>query len=87
MIIPIKCFTCGNVLADKYRYYQQKVMELKIEEEGGLEETDMENVNKVKYLTASTLSKVKTPEAKVMDSLNLNKMCCRRHMLTHVDIE
>ena len=87
MIIPIKCFTCGNVLADKYRYYQQKVLELKIEEEGGLEETDMENVNKVKYLTASTLSKVKTPEAKVMDSLNLNKMCCRRHMLTHVDIE
>ena len=50
MIIPIKCFTCGNVLADKYRYYQQKVLELKIEEEGGLEETDMENVNKVKYL-------------------------------------
>tara|TARA_B100000902_G_scaffold360842_1_gene377860 strand:- start:319 stop:582 length:264 start_codon:yes stop_codon:yes gene_type:complete len=87
MIIPIKCFTCGNVLADKYRYYQQKVLELKIEEEGGLEETDMENVNKVKYLTTSTLSKVKTPEAKVMDSLNLNKMCCRRHMLTHVDIE
>ena len=87
MIIPIKCFNCGNVLADKYRYYQQKVMELKIEEEGGLEETDMENVNKVKYLTTSTLSKVKTPEAKVMDLLNLNKMCCRRHMLTHVDIE
>ena len=21
MIIPVKCFTCGNVLADKYRYY------------------------------------------------------------------
>ena len=21
MIIPIKCFTCGQVLADKYRYY------------------------------------------------------------------
>ena len=20
MIIPIKCFSCGNVLADKYRY-------------------------------------------------------------------
>ena len=22
MIIPVKCFTCGKVLADKYRYYQ-----------------------------------------------------------------
>ena len=25
MIIPIKCFTCGMVLADKYRYYQNEV--------------------------------------------------------------
>ena len=23
----------------------------------------------------------------VLDELNLKKMCCRRHMLTHVDIE
>jgi len=29
----------------------------------------------------------KTPEGKVMDMLKLNKSCCRRHMLTHVDIE
>ena len=21
MIIPVKCFTCGNVLANKYRFY------------------------------------------------------------------
>ena len=25
MIIPIKCFTCGEVLADKYRYYLEQV--------------------------------------------------------------
>ena len=24
-MIPIKCFTCGNVLADKYRYYKNEV--------------------------------------------------------------
>ena len=28
----------------------------------------------------------KTPEGEVMDRLRLNKYCCRRHMLTHVDI-
>ena len=22
MLIPVKCFTCGEVLANKYRYYQ-----------------------------------------------------------------
>ena len=30
MIIPIKCFTCGNVLADKYRYFQDEVRRMKI---------------------------------------------------------
>ena len=29
----------------------------------------------------------KTPEGDVMDELGLNKYCCRRHMLTHVNIE
>ena len=31
MIIPIKCFTCGEVLADKYRYYLEQVRKLKIQ--------------------------------------------------------
>ena len=29
MIIPVKCFTCGNVLANKYRWYQSEVRKLK----------------------------------------------------------
>ncbi|NBP58859.1 hypothetical protein EBU71_20405 [bacterium] len=29
----------------------------------------------------------KTPEGEVLDDLGMNKMCCRRHFLTHVDIE
>jgi DNA-directed RNA polymerase I, II, and III subunit RPABC5 len=41
-------------------------------------------VDKVKYLTKDYMDK--TPEGEVMDELKLNKMCCRRHMLTHVDI-
>ena len=27
MPIPIKCFTCGNTLADKYEAYKEKVRE------------------------------------------------------------
>ena len=29
----------------------------------------------------------KAPEGIILDELSLTKMCCRRHMLTHVDIE
>ena len=77
MIIPIKCFTCGNVLADKYRYYQQEVRKIKSKK-------DME-IEKVVYLTTDNINK--TPEGEVLDKLMLTKYCCRRHMLTHVDLE
>jgi len=77
MIIPIKCFTCGMVIANKYRYYQAQVRMKKLQNKT----TD---IDKVLYLTPEF--KEKTPEGLVMDELHL-KMCCRRHFLTHVDIE
>lgn len=77
MIIPVKCFTCGSVIADKYRYYLEEVRKRKLAK-------DMD-VDKVVYLTKEFSEK--TPEGEVLDDLNLKKMCCRRHMLTHVDIE
>ena len=77
MIIPIKCFTGGMVIADKYRYYVEEVRKRKLAK--GLE------VDKVIYLTQEFHDK--TPEGEVLDELGLKKMCCRRHLLTHVDIE
>lgn len=76
MIIPVKCFTCGKVLADKYRYYQREVAKLKTAKNM--------DIDKVVYLTKDFIDK--TPEGEILDKLKLNKMCCRRHILTHVDI-
>jgi len=77
MIIPVKCFTCGNVIANKYEHYLSKVREKKMAR--GMD------TEKVIYLTKEFINK--TPEGEVMDELKLKKMCCRRHFLTHVDIE
>jgi DNA-directed RNA polymerase subunit N (RpoN/RPB10) len=77
MIIPVKCFTCGKVLGNKYRYYQREVRRRKIQK-------DLE-ADQVVYLTSEFVEK--TPEGEVMDELKLVRPCCRRHMLTHVDIE
>jgi len=77
MIIPIKCFTCGKVISDKYISYLEKVRSLKIS-------LDI-NENKVIYLTPEYIKK--TPEGIAMDELKINNVCCRRHFLTHVDIE
>ena len=76
MSIPIKCFTFGKVLADKYRYYDTEVRKRKM--------TRDLHVDKVIYLTSE--HNEKTPEGEVLDELNLKKMCCRRHLLTHVDV-
>tara|TARA_B110000503_G_scaffold142369_1_gene238922 strand:- start:241 stop:474 length:234 start_codon:yes stop_codon:yes gene_type:complete len=76
MIIPVKCFTCGKVIANKYRFYQDEVRKIK-------QQKNMD-VKKIEYLTTNV--KDKTPEGEVLDRLGLNKYCCRRHMLTHVDI-
>lgn len=76
MIIPVKCFTCGAVIGDSYRYYLEEVRKRKLAK-------DMD-VDKIVYLTKE-YSDI-TPEGEVLNELKF-KMCCKRHFLTHVDIE
>ena len=76
MIIPIKCFTCGTVIADKYRYYVEQVEQAK-----KAQGQDDEPI----YFTKG--HKEKSIEGHMMDTLGIVKPCCRRHFLTHVDIE
>ena len=82
MIIPIKCFSCGMVIADKYRFYVEEVRKKKLAKAGSGKSI---NIDKVLYLTKEFHEK--TPEGEVLDELGMRKMCCRRHFLTHVDIE
>ena len=77
MIIPVRCVTCGNVFANKYRYYQEKVRERKI--------SKGEKLDNVVYFSSTNTEK--TAEGETLDELRLTNVCCRRHMLTHVDIE
>jgi len=80
MIIPVKCFTCGNVLANKYRYYLEEVRKRKLADK----KIDQLELDQVLYLTKEFNEK--THEGVVMDELGLTRICCRRHILTHVDI-
>jgi DNA-directed RNA polymerase subunit N (RpoN/RPB10) len=78
MIIPVKCVTCGMVLADKYRYYLEQVRKKKME--------SGQPVDKVIYYTKGMAS-TQTKEAEVLDHIGLKNVCCRRVMLTHVDMD
>ncbi|KAJ7574413.1 8 kDa subunit-domain-containing protein [Mycena floridula] len=55
MIIPVRCFSCGKVVGDKWKAYVELL-------ESGLNEGDS------------------------MDQLQLKRYCCRRMVLTHVDL-
>ena len=78
MVIPVKCVSCGNVIANKYRYYLEKVRQRKMAEGKG--------IDRVIYFSKG-MENTQTHEAQVMDELKLTNMCCRRIFLTHVDVE
>lgn len=76
MIIPMRCVSCNNVLAGKWIPYQEKCEEYK--KKDGRPANDQ-----MVYLTTTT---TKTAEGRALDELGVTKMCCRRHLLTHVDL-
>lgn len=55
MIIPVRCFTCGKVIGNKYDSY-------------------------IEMLNAEY------SERDALDELGLRRYCCRRMVLTHVDL-
>ena len=54
MLVPVRCFTCGNTVADKFDEYQNRV-------------------------------KSGEGPAKILDSLGIERYCCRRMMLTTLE--
>ena len=71
MIIPVRCLTCGKVIGDLYNAYQREIKK---------ETSTSDTIN------MSTKKIEKTHRGKVMDNLGLKRYCCRRHMLSHVDL-
>ena len=73
MIIPIRCMSCGKVIADKWRYFQK--------EKNGVK-SNIEN-DRV-YFEGNSIPD--TPEKKIMDTLNFKRPCCRKHFITQIDL-
>jgi DNA-directed RNA polymerase subunit N (RpoN/RPB10) len=74
MIIPVRCMTCGKVLADKWKYFTEKTREM-----GGDKENEFISIKNPEQIQ-------KTVKGKVMDELGLKRYCCRRHFISHVDL-
>jgi DNA-directed RNA polymerase subunit N (RpoN/RPB10) len=94
MIIPIRCFTCGKVIADKYDYYIKEAEKLKLETHGGAKTKDESKLTKEeKEATAKAATEAHDTRhfdtirtGKLLDDMGLTRYCCRRHMLSTVDM-
>ena len=84
MLIPVRCYTCGEILADKWIPYITAVQSDKNDIEG---EIDPEKDQlELKYIDVKDKNPEKSVEGKVLDELELHKYCCRRMMLGNVHI-
>jgi hypothetical protein len=72
MIIPIRCFTCSKVIADKYDYFQMEKAKLKPVDMG-------DDENNLKFF-----NDIHTKE--ILDKLGLIRYCCRRSLMSSVDL-
>ena len=95
MIIPIRCFTCGKVIADKYDYYIKEAEKLKLEKPSNMND-DPKLTKEEKESKEATAKDAKEAHdtrhfdtirtGKLLDDMGLTRYCCRRHMLSTVDM-
>ena len=90
MIIVLRCMTCGKTLADKYDYYVSQVALLEqatkakeAAKAGPLASKEEEEKAKEAHATRH-FDPIRT--GPILDAMGLTRYCCRRHMLTTVDM-
>ena len=83
MIIPIRCFTCGNVIGDKWIPFVKLISQKKNESKSNVES----NLD-IEYIHIKDDDEIieKSIEGKCMDELNLHRYCCRRMFLGNVHL-
>jgi len=82
MIIPVRCFTCGKVIGDKWEYFNK----MKTEREALMKEEKKKSKNN----SESSIEDLAFCESwgykDILDELGLVRLCCRRHILGHVNL-
>ena len=74
MIIPIRCMTCGNLIASKWLKYQEVLNSVDTTARHNLITNDIKDLEN------------ETAECKALNEVGLTRYCCRRHFLGQTDI-
>ena len=73
MIIPIRCFTCNNIIGSKYNKYLEIIATRKEDDFMLDSSTDIDGMTE-------------TIENIAFKTIYIKRYCCKRHLLTHVDL-
>lgn len=84
MLICVRCVTCNKVLADKWDWYQQEVLKLQKKTEESAPKKSKAKKGGAEQEGLKSFDDLRT--GPIMDKLGLTRICCRRHMLTTVDM-
>tara|TARA_B100000965_G_scaffold6707_1_gene5301 strand:+ start:9647 stop:9898 length:252 start_codon:yes stop_codon:yes gene_type:complete len=79
MIIPVRCFTCGSVISDKWVKYLELVDNYR-------KETGHRDVELLDIDALISSENPVTAESKALSDLQIKRLCCRRHFLCNVDM-
>ena len=81
MLIPIRCFTCNNKIANKWNKYQELLSKKGDEKEEQILTTEI-----IKNIKDGKKDNGKSIKGQVLDELGLTRYCCRRHFIGHIEL-
>jgi DNA-directed RNA polymerase subunit N (RpoN/RPB10) len=76
MIIPVRCFTCGKVLGNLWEKYNEELQKAYNNE---VKETELKRI-------VDLQNNEESAEKKILDDMGVKRYCCRRIMLSTVDL-
>ena len=79
MIIPIRCFTCGKPIAHLYDEYMKLI-------QNDYYKNDSKDLKRFYEIDDMTNTKNITLECKALDQLDCTRYCCRRMLLSSIDM-
>tara|TARA_B110000285_G_scaffold162072_1_gene181021 strand:+ start:497 stop:757 length:261 start_codon:yes stop_codon:yes gene_type:complete len=82
MIIPIRCWTCGEITGDKWEPF----IELVNIEKKKNKKVIIGNELNIEYINLKEKKINKSIEGEILDELGLTKYCCRRMILGNVNL-
>ena len=85
MIFPVRCFTCNKPISDLWFKYNSLLLQYRKEDENENLDVQSHELLDTNYIVNQNNIK-ETAEKKALDFLGIERQCCRRHFLCHIDI-